>query len=323
MTLYLTLLKNLLFGLIVLFLVFTTAAFAQSTRIEVKSENFILQGDVYEREAKTLIKDLEIFRSSLFKMLGQEPKPERIPVKVYAIKNSTTFQDIVKNKTIGGVYKNTSQGPIFVLDAKGGVKPGDAARKIALHEYVHHIINEYTNQKFPRWYNEGYANFLANFKIKKNKFIIGAPDPNYAYYLKRGGWMTMDAMIASVNNYPFISGSQLSSQRDLQHAFYAQSWLAVTFLQTNPEYARKSKEYLQRVNQGEDSVKAFTTAFGMTPEEFKPILKKFLAKDYFLQYPFPLSKAEKNPSLTTRKLTQSEYQSTILNAKIHFNGNKN
>jgi len=319
MSIYHKLLKKFSLGSIVLFLSYTTAAFAQSTGIEVKSENFVLQGDVYEREAKILIKDLEIFRSSLFKMLGQEPRPEHIPVRVYAVKNSITFQDIVNNKTIGGVYKNTSQGAIFVLDAKGGVKPGDAARKIALHEYVHHITNEYTNQKFPRWYNEGYANFLANFKIKKSKFIIGAPDLNYASYLKRGSWMPMDAMIASVNRYPFISGSQLSSQRDLQNAFYAQSWLAVTFLQTNPEYARKSREYLERVNQGEDSVKAFTTAFGITPEEFQPILKKFLAKDYFLQYPFPLSKSEKSPALTIRKLTQSEYQSAILNAKIHFN----
>ena len=276
-------------------LVYSPSSHAQSAGVEIKSKNFILMGDVSEREGKRLIKDLEIFRLSLFKMLKLEPEPEKVPVQIFALKSKTQFQSFVKNTTVGGVYKKGRNGPMFVLDAQGGFKEGDFARKVALHEYVHHLLHTYTNQKFPRWYDEGYANFLANFKIKKGKFIIGAPDSNYAWYLNNAGWMSMDVMIGSVNQYPFQSGSTKSSQRDLQSAFYAQSWLAVTYLQTHPDYGRKSADYLRRVNNGENSLKAFNASFNQTPEEFGEILKKFVKKDYFVNYPFPLNDNERKP----------------------------
>lgn len=246
-------------------------------------------------------------------------EPEKTPVEIYAFKSTNSFQSIVKNRTVAGVYKKGLRGSVFVLDAKGGFKQGDEARRIALHEYVYHVIATYTNQRFPRWYDEGYANFLANFEVKKGRFIIGAPDRNYGLYLKHGGWMPMDAVIGSVSRYPFISGSMKGSQRDIQSAFYAQSWLAVTYLQTTPEYARKSNDYLSRINRGENSVAAFRAAYGVTPEEFGVILKAFLKKNKFKHYPFPLTEAEKSPEMTVSKITKSELDSAILQAKIHFN----
>lgn len=315
----LNILKLTLLSLIASFTLFVSSSFAQSAGVEVKSENFILIGDVSEREGERLLKDLEIFRLSLFKMFKVDLKPETTPVKIYAFKSTKLFQDLVKNETVAGVYKKNAKGPIFVLDAKGGFKPGEKGRRVAMHEYVHHVIETYTNLDFPRWYNEGYANFLANFEIKKNKFIIGAPDYNYAQYLKYADWMPMETLIASVDKYPFQSGSLLGSQRAIQNAFYAQSWLTVTYLQTHPDYARKSSTYLQRVDQGEDSVQAFTSTFEQSPEEFGKVLKSFVKKDRFLQYPFPLSKSEKKPALTARKLTENEFQTTMIQAKLHFN----
>jgi len=308
--------------LLVILIAIFSASFsnsAQASGVEVRSENFILQGDISERNAKRIIKDLEIFRLSLFKMLQQELQPEKRPVKIYAFRSTKAFQSIVKNKTVAGMYRDLGDDAVFVLDGKGDFKSGDQSRKVALHEYVHHIIANYTNQRFPRWYNEGYANFLSNFVIKRNKFIIGAPDQNYANYLNYGGWMPMDALIGSVKNYPFTSGSELSSQRHIQSAFYAQSWLAVTFLQTNPEYARKSSEYLARVDRGENSLEAFQTTFGMTPDEFGKILRRFLKKDYFLQYPFPLTKEEKSPYMTSRKLDDAALRTSIIEAQLAFN----
>lgn len=304
---------------LVFFLIAAMPAHATNKGIEVKSDNFILIGDLYTSEAEDLITDLEIFRTAMFKILKLEPKKENPPVRIYAIKDTNKFQEIVQDPNVAGKYRNSSQGAIFVLDAKGGFDEDGRARRVAMHEFVHHVISAYTNQSFPRWYNEGYANFLANFKIKSKKFIIGSPDRNYAYLLKEGYWMPMDVMIGSVSNYPFQAGSSSSQQKSMQQAFYAQTWLAVTFLQTNPEYARKSGEYLRRVHYGDDSLQAFEETMGMTPDEFGDVLKTFLKKNNFLRYPLPLSKEEKKPNISVRKTTLSEYESAILNAKIHFN----
>jgi len=299
-------------------LIYAPSSYAQTAGVEIKSENFVLMGDVSQREGKRLVKDLEIFRLSLFKMLKLKPEPEAVPVQIFAFKNKNQFQSFVRNKTVGGVYKKGTKGPMFVLDAQGGFKEGDPARKIALHEYVHHVLHSFTNQKFPRWYDEGYANFLANFQIKKSKFIIGAPDRNYFLYLTNADWMSMDVLIGSVNRYPFQSGSTKSSQRNMQSAFYAQSWLAVTYLQTHPEYARKSADYLNRVNKKENSIEAFNTVFGQSPEEFGATLKKFVKKDYFLHYPFPLNDNEKNPKMSAKKLNQADFESKVTQARVNF-----
>jgi len=269
-------------------LIYAPSSHAQTAGVEIKSENFVLMGDVSQREGKRLVKDLEIFRLSLFKMLKLKPEPEAVPVQIFAFKNKNQFQSFVRNKTVGGVYKKGTKGPMFVLDAQGGFKEGDPARKIALHEYV------------------------------KSKFIIGAPDRNYFLYLTNADWMSMDVLIGSVNRYPFQSGSTKSSQRNMQSAFYAQSWLAVTYLQTHPEYARKSADYLNRVNKKENSIEAFNTVFGQSPEEFGATLKKFVKKDYFLHYPFPLNDNEKNPKMSAKKLNQADFESKVTQARVNF-----
>lgn len=291
---------------------------AQAVGVELRSENFVLKGDISEREAKRIVKDLEIFRLSLFKMLKQVPRPEKRPVEIYAFRNVTRFQKVVNNRSVGGVYTRKGDRAVFVLNAQGGFKQGDPARKTAMHEYVHHIISAYTNQVFPRWYNEGYANFLANFKIKSNKFIIGAPDRNYAFYARNGDWIPMDMLIGSVRHYPFKSGSKSSSQKAIQTAFYAQSWLAVTMMQTNPDYARQSNDYLQRLNKGEESLAAFKAAFNMTPDAFGLEMKKFLKKDNFLNYPFPLTKKETKPWMEINKLDEIGVNKALIDAKDFF-----
>jgi len=293
--------------------------YAQAQGVELRSENFILKGDISEREAKRLVKDLEIFRLSLFKMLNQTPRPEKQEVEIFAFRDVNSFQEVVKNKTVAGVYSRKGSRAVFVLNAQGGFKEDSPGRRIAMHEYVHHIISAYTNQTFPRWYNEGYANFLANFKIKKNKFIIGAPDRNYAWYLKNRNWMPMEALINSVKNYPFKSGSTSSNQKATQQAFYAQSWLAVTMMQTNPDYAEKSKNYLFKLDQGEDSLEAFQSSFNMSPDEFGDAMKAFVKKDYFLQYPFPLTKAETKPPMALRKMSEVELNIAKASAVQFFN----
>jgi len=125
--------------------------------ISITSENFVLKGDISEREGKRLVTELEIFRRSLFKMVGEDYQTEENRVKVFAFRNTNVYQSVVNNKTAAGVYRPTPNGAVFVLNAQGGFKEGEPARRVAFHEFVHHIIATYTGQKFPRWYNEGYA----------------------------------------------------------------------------------------------------------------------------------------------------------------------
>jgi len=112
--------------------------------IEIRSENFIISGDMRQKDGENLLRDLEVFRKNIFKMLGVNGAPEIVPVKVYVAKNEKAMKYVTGTAGFGGVYTTTHNGPSFVLNGKHGFKKGGGARHIALHEYTHHIVGAYT-----------------------------------------------------------------------------------------------------------------------------------------------------------------------------------
>ena len=57
--------------------------------------------------------------------------------------------------------------------------------------------------------------------------------------------------------------------------FYAQSWLAVHYLQSTPGMGKKFGQYMKLLKTGVKSVDAFETAFEMTPDEFGKVLRSY------------------------------------------------
>ena len=118
----------------------------------------------------------------------------------------------------------------------------------------------------------------------------------------------MKVILSSVRNYPFKSGDNSKQGRRVQHLFYAQSWLAVHYLQSTKSAAGKSTDYLNRLNRGEAALAAFEAAYGMTPEQFGDVLKKYFKKNRYSTIRFKVTEREANPPITVRKLSQTEFK---------------
>lgn len=272
-------LRVLFVGLILC--LFPVSSFAKT--IEIKSENFIFIGDVREKDGRALILELEQYRQAILQIVGiKDIKPETVPVRIYAVRSSKQLKLLTGRTDIGGVYKSTIDGPVFILNARSGFTRGKRARYIALHEYTHHLLAAYTKDRYPLWFNEGLADYYATFEVTKDgNLVIGRPYNPYGYPLSQQVWIPTNTIVNSVNNYPYKSTGRSSRGMSTSDFFYAQSWLAVHYIKTNKQEAANMVNYINLLNSGQRSIPAFTKAFGQTPEQFHSVLRAYFRSNKF------------------------------------------
>ena len=306
--------------LVVFFFVFLSLArpdIGFSKDIEVRSDNFIISGDVRKKDAQSLLRDLEFFRKNVFKILGVNEAPEIVPVRVYVAKNEKAFKSVTGVGGFGGMYTMTHNGPAFVLNGKAGFRRGGQARHIALHEYTHHIVGAYTELDYPRWYNEGFANYLATFTYKDGTFRVGDPHQPYANSLRQKNWMPMTVVLGTMDKYPFNIGDTSKVGQQTQAQFYAQTWLTTHYLRNEEKYAGKLTDYVKRLNKGERNLPAFKAAMGVSPEVFETELKAYYKKNKYNVIRYKTSDQD-IPEPVLRELTPQEADMAKLSAMRSF-----
>ncbi|WP_017931206.1 tetratricopeptide repeat protein [Robiginitomaculum antarcticum] len=303
---------------------FMLCAQAQAGWVEVRSENFVLRGDLNERDAISLVQDLEGFRYNVLSLYGVTPRPEVVPVPVYTIRDKKTMRSVVGTDNLGGVYNTDLRGPIFLLSSQRGFGRGNEARYIAFHEYSHHLIAAYTGLNFPRWYDEGYANFLATYEQKKGQFDVGAPKQAYGPVLafKRRYWVPMNIMLSSVRGYPFSFTDGGQSAANGRSLFYAQSWLMAHYIITTDGMSPKFAAYIEALNRGEDGIEAFEKHMGMTVDQFDEIIYRYYKSNRFQKVSYTTDFQPDDVKLTVRKMTKAQGYRHLADVTLAFSGAK-
>ena len=298
-------------------LILSSAAFAKP--LEVRSENFVLYGNIGEGSAKTLINELEEYRAAILQRMGASQfGPEIIPVRIYIADGPKEIEKLTGAVGAGGVYRTSLEGPVFVLNSRSGFRRGNKARAIALHEYTHHLLASFTNTTYPRWYDEGLAEYLSTFKTnKKGHIIIGQPDQDHAYTLKNIDWFPVERMLSAVRRYPYPNDNSRNTQI-AKSIFYAQSWLAVHYIQSTPGYPKKFAAYSKLLNAANTPENAFETAFGMTPADFGKELKTYYKRNRYLSVTIALPETRPRTEISVRDMGKAELAFHMAEAIRHF-----
>ena len=293
---------------LLLFAIASRASFAKP--IQIETENFILIGDLRESDGKNLLTELEQYRNVILQIMGDKnPMPELIKLRVYTVRGDRDLKLLTGRTDIGGIYNSTIEGPVFILNSKNGFKRGKQARHIALHEFTHHLLASYSRNVYPRWYNEGIANYYSTFQInKKGQIVIGRPYNPYAYALSQSNWMPMEVVTNSITNYPFKPGRKSGNGPTAANYFYAQSWLAVHYLQSTKGEFAKLRKYIKLLNKNGAKDKPFETAFGYSPKEFEKKLKAYYKKNRFSVITITLKDKAKQVGLTVKPLSKDEFE---------------
>ncbi len=275
--------------------------------VEVKSENFVFYGDTSPKAAIDLIENLEAYRAILYSIYNINPAREYIPVRIYGFKSQKRLEAVTGRDNIGGLYTTTLEGPVFLLSTEGGLKRGKPARRTAYHEYTHHILSSFSSRVYPRWYNEGMAEYLSTFEYKKNgSFKIGMPSQHRAYALSTIKWLPTERLLMSIKDYPFQK--QGGKNNDiLQSIFYAQSWLVAHYIASTPGYSSKMDGYISDLNKGALSDRSFQDSMGITTEEFDEAIKAYYKKN---KYPYVTAKLKDGivvPPARVREISKAEF----------------
>jgi len=230
---------------------FLPAAYGET--IEVKSDNIIFVGDVPEEAGRRIVKNLEVFRGTILSLVGLENKPDRTPLRVYGSKNSATLGRYVGIKNVAGVYVKGYDGPVFVTVTRGNFKGNKWSTQVALHEYGHHVLHALSRDNFPRWYDEGFANYFSTFTIDEDIITIGAPTLEHGTSLKSDRWMTPERAYWNKNEFSMMqfkgSDKLLNPKISVRTLDETEAEFAYAIGQTNfmnPKMAKKLKPLFDR-----------------------------------------------------------------------------
>ena len=286
------------------FILFPAPAWA--AWVEAKSENFIFYGDASPKRAQKILGELEEYRALLFQFYSIGVETEPVPVRIYATKSSNDIEDMTGSVNAAGVYTTRREAPLFILNIKGGFHDKSQAKTIALHEYTHHILSQYTDQMYPRWVNEGMAEYLSTFRASDKGIVqIGLPREGRAYSLAAFEWMDWDILTGSIRRYPYGNSGGRRSEA-FQSLFYAQSWLAVHYMLSHEELTPKLNEYVAGIPRATDAKVFFTETFGMTPDEFGEKLRAYYKKNSYPGVRITMREGLAKTAVTTRKLSKAE-----------------
>jgi|GEM_PF-2331735 len=274
--------------------------------IKVESENIVFYGDTSASYAKQIVQKMEIFRKLIMTLDGVTPKPDDQKLTIYAFDTVVDLQRFADARGAAGIYTNGYDGPLMITPLRGAMDQDSFSNQVALHEYSHHILHGYRDTAYPRWYDEGFANYLSTFKIEKGTIQLGRAAAKHAQGLFPGGpkWVDIEDVISAIRVYPFADRG--SKRGILLNQFYAQSWLYVHYLHSNKELSPRFGDYLDRINRGEEPLSAFEKGFGVTPEEFHKA-----ARAYWYDNEFKIQQFKPKPEFLTvdmkaNKISQAE-----------------
>lgn len=246
-------------------------ALAEWRRAE--SDHFVIYSDKGERELRDYVVVLEDFDALL---RSRHPNLDEtvIPPKldVYLVGSISQIRRIWPQAPdrVGGFY-TSGYGGIFAVAIReaGGSMDATNGDDVVLHEYVHHFMHQYHNASYPAWLVEGYAEYYATADMTPKKITIGNVHPGRAYALRNPGWLDMGQVLSKRVN-------ELSTSD--KGAFYAQSWLLTHYIMSDTERRKKLNVYLGAWRKNGDSIAAWKTAFGETPEELRKSLDRYRSK---------------------------------------------
>lgn len=283
------------------------------TWFELKSDNFIIYSNAKDDQIKKLAEDLEYFRYFLQSFTIVNDTTSKIPLEIYAYKRTQQFHRELKvNNNVAGFYLYNFHGTFAYGDFSKSFIGDMVGRETLFHEYVHFFMRQFSNIKYPRWYDEGFAEYLSTFSYNDGTVNIGNVVYSRVYSLKISSWVPLEKILAH-NDWYKVAKKHKKSEALL----YAQSWFLVHYLSADPERKKKLIDYLQALNEGVPYDEAFDKIFQMPIKTLEMELKDYWNTGEIPYTSYNFKNIQFKPVITVRELSDQEGEFIKLKAKSH------
>jgi Tfp pilus assembly protein PilF len=274
--------------------------------VEVRSAHFTVVSDANEKEARSILDQLERMRWVFQKLYPKANVDPPDPIQVLAAKNRKTFLTVepapylAKGQlNLAGYFLRTQDRNYVLLrlDAEEEQHPFATV----YHEYTH-LQFAGAGEWMPIWLNEGIAQFFQNTQVRGKEVLLGQPDTNDILYLRQQRLIPLPVLFRVDANSPYYHEEEKGS------VFYAESWALTHYLQVTDyqKHTQRLQDYFQLMSQHGDPVAAAEKAFGNL-QKLQSELEGYIRSGDFQQFLLNSAAAPLDESsYTARPLTPIE-----------------
>ena len=250
----------------------------------IDSPNFIVVGDVGERQLRDTAGQFEGFREVLSQILVEGATATAVPTVVVVFPNERAFRPfkpIYEGKPVdvaGLFYGGRDVNYIALL---GDGRP--QSLRVLFHEYAH-LVTSNLARNLPVWLSEGLAEFYSTYEPRNDHILIGMPIDSHLMLLNEVRQLPLDALLKVQHDSP------LYNEGDRRSVFYAQSWaLTHMLLMGEPRRTEELKTYLRLTAGGTSETDAWKKAFGAA--DIERALRQYVTRSSMRAYKFNIPKA--------------------------------
>ena len=236
--------------------------------IEVRTPNFAILSILGEKDTVELARYLESFRVAASHVTNIRRMDASIPINILALRRPGDFKKFGFEKAVGVFIPGIRNNTILIRDT---ARMSEVS--IILHEYTHFLTRNHGGHLYPRWFDEGFAEYLG--ATKKNQFgelEIGHVPEERRYSFANHRWVPMRYII-SPKDYD-------GWNRERIWMFYSESWGLVHFLLNrkgrDTSFGEDMANYIQLVESGVEELAAFERAFGISAKELDTQVGRYL-----------------------------------------------
>ncbi len=248
---------------------------ARAEWLKAESERFIVYSEGRDRDLTVFVQKLETYDRLLRLKMGlptDEAPPRKLPIYIVDGAGLRTIYPGISDN-IGGFYAAREED-IFAVVLSGVM--GD---DVLLHEYAHHFMYQNFAYSYPAWFVEGFAEYFATTDIKDGKIFVGKFNEDRGYMLRGASWIATRDLLAK-------RSGQIRRENG---TYYPLAWLLTHWFMGNPARGPQLTAYLRDVATGVDSVQAMEKATGMSTEDLRRELRRYMGRIpyYSMDNPFP------------------------------------
>jgi len=276
---------------------------------QVSSENFRIQSVLSEERTTELLRHLEIMRASLGGTNATVPDAN-VRTVILAVDNHDDYVSIgAPDYSAGFFFSDLRENAILIEDSQQA-----SGIQVILHEYAHFLNKQSGRIRYPRWYEEGNAEYLSHSRLHDQAFEFGLAPDNHLAALSFSSWLPLQQTleVTDVSSLDEVEGAM----------FYAQSWLLVHYLRSLPgnDHAipRMLQDYARLVSTGTQPVPAFEEAFGVRADLLEDTLLKYFLEREFISRSVPANTAVSGFMARSRKLSKAEAQLALAQMALRF-----
>lgn len=245
------------------------ASAAEPRWLRAASPDFEIFSSASESDTRRTLQQFDRAKGFLEHDMRRGVRRQPGPVRVVLFGSNKEYNEY-RFKTFTVAYSAHITGRDYVV--LGGA--ADDVFSTAVHEYIHLLMQD-AGPRLPPWFSEGIAELYSTLKPAGDKAVVGAPPPARVQALGREKWVPLSEILSADHDSPYYNQTAMAG------SLYNQGWALVHMLEFNPRYGPRFAQFMEIVEQGTPSRKAFEIVYGKPLETIERDLKAYLRRGYF------------------------------------------